>query len=33
MALPNRETERVAEALVNIFIRVGVPDEILSDLG
>ena len=26
-------TETVAEALVDIFSRVGVPEEILSDLG
>ncbi|XP_064470265.1 uncharacterized protein LOC135385018 [Ornithodoros turicata] len=33
VALPSIETERVAEALVNIFSRVGVPEEILSDRG
>ena len=27
------DTETVAEALVNVFSRVGVPEEILSDLG
>ena len=27
------DTETVAEALVDIFSRLGVPDEILSDLG
>ncbi|PIK59722.1 hypothetical protein BSL78_03385 [Apostichopus japonicus] len=27
------ETERVAEALIEIFSRVGVPEEILSDMG
>ena len=27
------ETEKVAEALVEIFTRVGVPKEILTDLG
>ncbi|XP_064478117.1 uncharacterized protein LOC135391692 [Ornithodoros turicata] len=31
VALPSIETERVAEALLNIFSRVGLPDEILSD--
>ena len=31
--LSNIETERVAEALVNIFCRVGVPREMLSDMG
>ena len=33
MALPNIETVTVAEALVDIFARVGVPSEILSDQG
>ncbi|XP_064486070.1 uncharacterized protein LOC135398614 [Ornithodoros turicata] len=33
VALPSIETERVAEALVNIFSRVGVPEEVLSDRG
>lgn len=34
-AVPLRkiETERVAEALLEIFSRVGVPEEVLSDLG
>ena len=31
--LSNIETERVAEALVDIFCRVGVPREMLSDMG
>ena len=31
--LPKIETERVAEALLEIFSRVGVPEEVLSDLG
>ena len=33
MALPNIETERVAEALLDMFSRVGFPQEILSDRG
>ena len=33
VALPSIETERVAEALVDIFSRVGVPEEILTDCG
>ncbi|KAJ8044259.1 hypothetical protein HOLleu_11669 [Holothuria leucospilota] len=33
VALPRIETERVAEALLEIFSRIGVPEEILSDLG
>lgn len=33
VALPGVETERVAEALVEIFSRVGVPKEVLSDRG
>nr|XP_054761218.1 uncharacterized protein LOC129267596 [Lytechinus pictus] len=33
VALPNIETTTVAEALVQIFSRVGVPQEILSDQG
>ena len=33
VALPSIETERVAEALVEIFSRVGVPDEMLTDCG
>ena len=31
--LPSIEAERVAEALVNVFTRVGVPKEILTDMG
>ena len=33
VALPGIETERVAEALVEIFSRVGIPDEMLTDCG
>ena len=33
VALPKIETERVAEALLEIFCRVGFPAEILSDRG
>ncbi|XP_040068703.1 uncharacterized protein LOC120841790 [Ixodes scapularis] len=33
VALPSIETERVAEALVEMFARVGMPREILSDRG
>lgn len=33
VARPNIKTERVAEALVNICSRVGVPDKILSNRG
>ena len=33
IALPSIETERVAEALVKMFSRVGVPDEMLTDCG
>ena len=33
VALPRIESERVAEALFTIFSRVGVPQEILTDLG
>ena len=33
IALPSIETERVEEALVEIFSRVGVPDEMLTDCG
>lgn len=33
IALRSIETERVAEALLEIFCRVGVPDEILTDRG
>ena len=31
VALPGIETERVAEALVEMFSRVGIPDEMLTD--
>ena len=31
VALPVIETERVAEALVEMFSRVGVPDDMLTD--
>ena len=31
--LPNIETETVAEALVSMFSRVGIPDEMLTDCG
>ena len=31
--LPSIEAERVAEALVNVFTRVGIPKEILTDMG
>ena len=33
IALPSIETEHVAEALVEMFSRVGVPDEMLTDCG
>ena len=33
IALPNIETSTVAEAMVEVFCRVGVPQEILSDRG
>ena len=33
IALPSIENERVAEALVKMFSRVGVPDEMLTDCG
>ena len=33
IALPSFETERVAEALVEMFSRVGVPDKMLTDCG
>ena len=33
VALPNIETETVADALVDIFSGVGVPQEMLSDMG
>ena len=33
VALPSIETECVAEALVEMFSRVGIPDEMLTDCG
>ena len=33
VALPSIETERVAEALVEMLSRVGIPDEMLTDCG
>jgi transposase InsO family protein len=33
IALPKIETENVAEALLEMFSRVGIPPEILTDLG
>ena len=33
VALPKIETERVADALLDVFCRVGFPKEILSDRG
>ena len=33
VALPSIEMERVAEALVDMFSRVGIPDEMLTDCG
>ena len=33
VALPGIETECVAEALVEMFSRVGIPDEMLTDCG
>ena len=33
VALPSIDTERVAEALVEIFCRIGVPHEMLTDMG
>ena len=33
VALPGIESERVAEALLEIYSRVGFPEEVLSDLG
>ena len=33
MALKSTEAETVAEALVTMFSRVGIPEEILSDQG
>ncbi|KAH3778607.1 hypothetical protein DPMN_180076 [Dreissena polymorpha] len=31
--LPNIETERVAEALVDMYSRLGIPEEMLTDQG
>ena len=33
VALPSIETERVVEAFVEMFSRVGIPDELLTDCG
>ena len=33
VSLPSTETQRVAEALVEMFSRVGIPDEMLTDCG
>jgi transposase InsO family protein len=33
VALPRIDTERVAEALLDVFARVGFPSEVLSDRG
>ena len=33
VALPGIETESIAEALVEMFSRVGIPDEMLTDYG
>ena len=33
IALPGIETERVAEALVDMFSRLGIPEEMLTDMG
>ena len=33
IALPKIETERVAEALLEVFSRIGLPQEVLSDRG
>ena len=33
VAFPGIETERVAEALLEMFSRVGIPDEMLTDCG
>ena len=33
VTLPSNETERVAEELVEMFSRVGIPDEMLTDCG
>ena len=32
-ALPNIETETIAEALVEIYSRMGIPSEVLTDMG
>ena len=33
VALPSIETTRVAEALIEVYSRLGIPREVLSDLG
>ncbi|XP_062609261.1 uncharacterized protein LOC134271008 [Saccostrea cucullata] len=33
IALPGIDTERVAEALLEMFSRIGVPEEVLADMG
>ena len=33
VALPGIETTRVAEALLDVYSRVGIPEEVLSDMG
>lgn len=33
IALPSNETERVAEALLEMFSHVGIPREIISEQG
>ena len=33
ITLPSIETERVCEALIEVFSRVGIPDEIITDQG
>ena len=33
VALPSKKMERIAEALVEMFSRVGIPDEMLTDCG
>ena len=33
IALPSIDTERIAEALVEMFSRLGVPDQMLTDCG
>ncbi|XP_062572173.1 uncharacterized protein LOC134234132, partial [Saccostrea cucullata] len=33
IALPGIDTERVAEALLEMFSRIGVPEEVLTDMG